>query len=990
MIAATKTIRRLGALVTVLTATALALGAGTASASQDCFGTGNPETGGYGVSSGCFDGLASTEAGAVETRAASTPDALTTKIHFNTVTGSQANSPFNLKWPAEPAKDILTDLPPGLIGDPASAARCSLVQLGAGPISNCSPASQVGLFTLTTNFGQIIEPYPLFSLVPPPNSPAMFGLNVSGTVITFTASLRPGPDYGISVNSFYASEGVAFIGADVTFWGDPANSTHDFQRSCPGKVGAAQGGPNVTECPSEYTRPTETSFLRLPTSCTGPLQWGLHTDSYFHPAAYNPDGTPDLNDPNWKSQSYQSHETPGFPEEPANWGPPLGDTGCAEVPFEPEISVQPTTHQADSPTGLNVDLTLPQTDDPSAIGEADLNRAEVTLPAGMSVNPASANGQGACTEAQIDLKSASAPNCPDDSKIGSAELDTPLLGLFDSQGNPELDAAGNPVPDPLHGAVYLAKQNENRFHSLLAIYIVLEGHGLHIKLPGKVIADPQTGQLKTVFEDQPQAPFSRLHLSLFGGSTAPLRTPPTCGAKTTVADLRSWAEPGQPVPLTDSFQVTEGPGGSPCPNGAFAPKLNAGTLNPLAATYSSFVLKLSREDASPEIDGLTATLPPGLIGKLAGIPYCPDAALAAIPITEGTGAAQLASPSCPALSQVGAVTAGAGAGPNPFYVNTGKAYLAGPYKGAPLSLAIVTPALAGPFDLGNVVVRTALRVNPETTQITATSDPIPTILDGIPLDLRDLVVDVNRSQFTLNPTSCDPMAVDAVVGGTGNVSANVSDRFQVGNCAALAFKPKLALSLKGGTRRSQHPALRAVLTYPRQGSYANIAAAQVTLPHSEFLDNAHIKTICTRVQFAAHACPAASVYGHATAVTPLLGQPLSGPVYLRSSTNKLPDLVADLNGQIEVALDGRIDTGKGGGIRNTFEVVPDAPVTKFTLTMQGAKKGLLENSENLCRKPQHAVANFTGQNGKIYDTTPVIANSCKEAGKRKGSPKKHR
>jgi hypothetical protein len=319
-------------------------------------------------------------------------------------------------------------------------------------------------------------------------------------------------------------------------------------------------------------------------------------------------------------------------------------------------------------------------------------------------------------------------------------------------------------------------------------------------------------------------------------------------------------------------------------------------------------------------------------------------------------------------------------GSNPFYADSGSVYMAGPYKGAPLSLAVSVPAVAGPFDLGNVVVRSALYVDPATAQLRAVSDPFPTILGGIPLKVRDIRLNIDRPHFTLNPTNCEPMSIDGTVLSTAGQSAKVHDRFQVGECAALGFKPHLALSLNGGTRRTRHPALKAVLRMPPGG--ANIASAQVTLPHGEYLENSHIGTVCTRVQFAAHACPPASVYGKATAYTPLLDKPLSGPVYLRSSNHKLPDLVADLNGQIEVVLDGKIDTGKGGGIRNTFELVPDAPVSRFTLEMKGGKKGLLVNSENLCRKPQRAIAHFTAQNGKVAAFNPLISNSC---GKKKNS-----
>jgi hypothetical protein len=391
-------------------------------------------------------------------------------------------------------------------------------------------------------------------------------------------------------------------------------------------------------------------------------------------------------------------------------------------------------------------------------------------------------------------------------------------------------------------------------------------------------------------------------------------------------------------------------------------------------------MHLSRDDGTQPLSGLTVTLPKGLTGKLAGIPYCSDAALGSVSGNEGTGAAQLASPTCPAASQLGTVSVGAGAGSNPLYVNTGKAYLAGPYKGAPLSMAIVTPAVAGPFDLGNVVVRTALRVDPESAVITAVSDPIPTILHGIPLDLRDVWVNLDRSGFTLNPTNCEELGFTGSASSPSGASAPLSARFQAVSCAALGFKPRLALSVKGGTKRGAYQRLKAVLN--AKPGEANIGKVSVALPHSEFLAQEHIRTICTRVQFAADQCPAGSIYGQATAYTPLLEQPLSGPVYLRSSNNPLPDLVAALHGQIDIDLVGRIDSVKGG-IRNTFESVPDAPVSKFVLEMKGGKKSLLVNSRNLCKSTNKATVNMTGQNGKAHDFRPVLKSSCKQGKKQK-------
>jgi hypothetical protein len=552
----------------------------------------------------------------------------------------------------------------------------------------------------------------------------------------------------------------------------------------------------------------------------------------------------------------------------------------------------------------------------------------------------------------------------------------------------------------LPGSIYLAKQGENPFNSLLALYIAVNDPqtGIVAKLPGKVETDSVTGQITNVFEQNPQLPFEDLKVDLFKGARAPLRTPQTCGESATVPDFTTstslvpWTAPeGATAHPTDSFALAQAPAGGACaatkaalPN---APSLEAGTASPLAGAYSPFLLRLKREDGSQELKGLNVTLPPGLTARLAGTAECSAAGVAQAQsrTNPGQGAFEQASPSCPASSQLGTVTVGAGAGPTPFYAQ-GKAYLAGPYKGAPLSMLIVTPAVAGPFDLGSVAVRAALNVDPETAKVTVVSDPIPTILQGIPLDVRSIAVKVDRPDFTLNPTSCEAMALTAeAISVTGNV-ANLNNRFQVGGCTNLGFKPSLALKLKGGTKRGDHPALTATLTYPKSGAYSNIAKAQVALPHSEFLDTTHIKTICTRVQFAASQCPKGAIYGFAKAITPLLDKPLEGPVYLRSSSHPLPDLVADLNGQIHVVLAGRVDSVHGG-TRNTFEAVPDAPVTKFTLSLPAGKKGLLQNSTNICRGVHKATADFTAHNGKTLRLKPQLQAKCPKV--RKGG-KKHK
>ena len=580
-------------------------------------------------------------------------------------------------------------------------------------------------------------------------------------------------------------------------------------------------------------------------------------------------------------------------------------------------------------------------------------------------------------------------SCPEASKLGTVEVTSPLLARRNELHQLELDPeTGLPLPEPLHGSVFLAEPFQNPFDSLLAVYLSVEDPktGIYAKLAGRIEPDPQTGQLVATFKENPELPLQDVRLSLFKGARASLITPLTCGTHTTTTALTPWSAPeGAEATPADSFQTTATPAGGACPAAETelpnAPGFAAGTLTRGAGSYSPFVLKLSREDGTQRLTGFDTLLPPGLTAKLAGIPACSDAAIAqAISRSKPEeGILEKTSPSCPSSSALGTVNVTAGAGPTPFHT-TGTAYLAGPYKGAPLSMAVITPAIAGPFDLGTVVVRAALNLDPNTAQVHAVSDPFPTILHGIPLDLRAVAVRLDRPSFTLNPTSCNQMAITGSAISIFGQSSPLSTPFQVGGCGSLPFKPKLSLQLKGKTKRTSHPTLIANLS--AKPGEANIARAQVKLPKAAFLDNAHIGTICTKVQFAAKSCPPESVYGTVSATTPLLDYTLTGNVYLRSSTHQLPDLVADLNGPssqpIEIALAGTTDSVKGA-LRNTFEAVPDAPVSKFHLELFGGKKGLIILSAGLCKGPK-AQVQLDGQNGKFFDTSPTVRTSCPKKG----------
>jgi len=546
--------------------------------------------------------------------------------------------------------------------------------------------------------------------------------------------------------------------------------------------------------------------------------------------------------------------------------------------------------------------------------------------------------------------------------------------------------------------MYLAAQGDNPFGSTFALLLVLEDteeRGALIKIPGRSDVDAQTGQITTVFDDTPQFPFDDLTLKFRSGPRAPLVNPPSCGTQTIGVEVASYAQPQNPVDVSNTYEVTEGPNGTPCPPDSsrrpFSPRFSGGTLNPVAGSYSPFLFRMTRGDEEQELSQVSAVLPPGLVAKIAGIPFCPDQAIGSISTAEGAGANELNNPACPATSQIGSISAGLGAGPGPNYF-PGKVYLAGPYKGAQLSLVVVAPGIAGPFDLGNVVVRAALHVNPETAQVRAVSDPFPTILHGVLLRVRDVRMRVDRADTTINPTSCSRMSVDGQITGVGGSLLttaddslfNASSPFQVGSCGDLAFKPKLAFRLFGGTKRGSHPKLRATLTMPAGG--ANIKSASVALPRSEFLDQSHINTVCTRVQFSQNACPAGSIYGTVTAKTPLLDETLSGPIYLRSSSNPLPDIVATFRGgKIDANLIGRIDS-VNGGIRNSFDFVPDVPVSSATFNFFGGKKGLLVNSRDICKGAFKATAKFAAQNGDALTLRPALKANCAKAKKQKRRP----
>jgi hypothetical protein len=848
-------------------------------------------------------------------------------------------------------RELIIDLPAGMVGNPLAVLRCSGADF-EGVVPRCPGQTQVGVARIrqTALPGQIVTS-PIYNLTPPLGVPASFGFSVANFNVFNEASLRSS-DYGARISDITVPTSVPVQSVEAVIWGVPAIAGHDADRFC------IVNGEKIQGCSSDAAK---VPFLSLPTSCGAPLKWTLSVSSVEEPEAFDSKGVESIG--------------PG--------GLPTGLNGCAKPPFEPKVTLRPETGVSDSPTGLHVNLRVPQSNapvPPELPASAHLKDTVVTLPKGLVVNPSAADGLVGCPLTGpdgINLPGSGEPaqsepaKCPDASKVGTVQVNSPL------------------VDHPIPGTVYLARQGGNPFGSLIALYVAVNDPqtGIVVKLAGRVEPDPLTGQLRTTFQNNPQLPFDSFDFEFSGGPRAALTTPTTCGIYATSTELTPWSFPeGARATPSDSFQINSSPGGgcvgseAQMPN---SPSFEAGTVTPLAGTYSPFVLELTRENGSQRFGALNTTLPPGVTANFRGVAECSEAqiAQAATRSAPGQGALEKASPSCPAASQIGVVDVGAGSG-NPIYVR-GNIYLAGPYKGAPFSLAIITPGVTGPFDVGTVVARAALYVNEETGQGTVRSDPLPTILQGIPLDIRSIAVKIDRSGYVLNPTSCEAKAASGELITTTGAVAQLKKDFQVSSCRSLGYTPKLKLSLNGATRRSGHPSLKSVLTQP--SGQANSRRIVVILPPTEFIDPLRTANPCTRPQFAEERCPAASVLGKAKVFTPLFEQPLEGKVYFRANggARELPDAVADLHGRVHVVLVGFVDAvhrkgSEASRVRTTFANVPDAPVTKAIVELKGGKKGTLVNSANLCKVPPTATVKMAAQNNRSQELNQRIATSCKK------------
>jgi hypothetical protein len=851
-------------------------------------------------------------------------------------------------------KTLRVDLPIGLSVNPGATPRCDSPH--PAECKTSQPLSQVGESQVTVSIENVLlsPPVtinaPVFNLKPKDGQPARFG---------FTVEAIPG------IPAVPPSD--IFLEADVAYDSDYHEG---FTINVP-KVDFVKLLKNRLVFNGEAHAPGgEGFFITTPSTCWNPNTDAAHAHTYSTYARADSLENPDPAFPNG-SPFVESPLPPGtFPKD------------CAGIPYDPGLGVNPGTNQVDSPAAVTTEVTVPVRDNPKGHETATTRVARVTLPLGMGLNPSAANGLKACKESQFGKGTRNPIACPAESKIGTAAVISPAL------------------PDQaLTGNVYVAEQQgrDPESGNLFRIFVdaASSRYGVDVRLIGNVIANAKTGQLTAVFDEPakdvlrggnkdniphglPQVPFKTFRISIDGGPRAAVSSPPTCGPNKATSLLTPWSEEfgGKPASPSSEFALAKAPGGGNCPKTMagrpFAPGFNAQPKSKQALDFTPFSTRITRPAGQQELKGIDITLPEGATAKLKGVPYCPPAAIASA--QSRSGQEERKNAACPDDSKIGVATVQAGTGDKPLEIQ-GAAYLAGPYQGAPISAVVVTPAIAGPFDLGNVVVRVPFFLNPETAQIRARTDDLPDVFGGTKLDIRSIFLNINRKDFTLNGTNCRKGAVAGSIKGGGADPTNpatfssfhVSDEFQGTGCDQLKFRPKLKIRLFGATRRAKNPKLRAILT-ARPGD-ANIARASVGLPHALFLDQASLATICTRVQFAADQCPKKSIYGRARAFTPLLGKPLEGPVYLRSSENPLPDMVAHLEGQVDIDLVGRIDSFKGG-IRTTFGRVPDVPVEKFVMILPGGKHGLLVNSTNLCKKPVKAVIRFTAQNGKKLKPKP--------------------
>jgi hypothetical protein len=909
------------------------------------------------------------EGGAPTTQAGAHPFQLTSTIALNQLADIEPlSSPFAKPEVTPPAlaKDVNVKLPPGLIGNATAIPQCTTAQfsevnIGEDAEDNACPAdTAVGVATVTVHepasVGTSTITDPIFNLEPRVGEPARFGFDVviANSPVFIDTSVRTGGDYGVTVNVNNITQTAAFLSSETTFWGVPGDSRHDSQRGW----GCIDQARNITPrqacAAAEEAHPKP--FLSLPTSCRSSLSTSIETDSWA------------------TAGSFQSF--PGFFE------PASALEGCNHLQFAPQVKVTPDAQQGAKPSGVSVDVHVPQelNENSQGLASANLRNITVAFPEGLTLNPSAADGLQACSESQVGLLAGLGAQeellftptlpeafCPEAAKLGTVKIKTPLL----------------PPAQSLQGGLYLAtpapggEAGQNPFNSLLAMYIIARDpvSGVLVKLPGQASLDPNSGQITASFKNTPDLAFEDAEIHLFDGERAPLGTPSRCGTYTTTATLTPWS--GTPPQISSSsFQITSGPGGGPCPSSTpFAPSLAAGTTSPNAGSFSALTTTIGRGDGEQSIQSVALHMPAGLSGVLKGVELCKEANADA-----GT---------CPPNSLIGHATASVGLGADPFTVTGGQVFLTESYRGAPFGLSILTPAIAGPFNLGNVIVRARIEVDPHTTALTVLTDQsgpysIPHILDGIPLQIRHLNVTVDRPGFTFNPTSCNPLSVSGTIASTEGASAPVSSAFQATGCQNLKFAPKFSVSTQAKTSKANGASLKVKLSYPKApaGSYANLAKVKVSLPKALPSRLTTLQKACTSETFDANPanCPKESIVGQAKVSTPLLPVPLQGNAYFVShAAEAFPDLTIVLKGYgITVDLIGSTNI-KAGITTTTFKATPDVPFEDFELNLPAQKYSALTANTNLCQARSKLLmpSEFTAQNGALYtQQTKISVAGC--------------
>jgi hypothetical protein len=863
------------------------------------------------------------EGGALDTQAGSHPFQLSTTLSVNQ-TGNAT--------PVALPRDLHVRLPPGLIGNATSFPQCTLAAFLSKHEGSdaCASRMAVGTAAVTVNEPHFVGvntfTIPIFNLEPAVGEPARFGffIPLNLTAVVLDTAVRTGGDYGVTVTVGNIPETASLLASQVTFWGVPGDPRHDNARGW-GCLAVARGLAGRCD-PLEEAHPPP--LLTLPASCTGPLQSSVEADSWQQPG------------------DFQSLA----PIEPL----PAMD-GCNRLAFNPTISLATEGAAASSPTGMTVGVHVPQDASlaPTGLAEANVKDTTVALPAGIQLSPAAADGLLACSLGQVSLESAGESSCPDESKVATVEINTPLL------------------THPLTGYLYLAAQNANPFGSLVALYLVAEDplSGVRVKLAGNVALNPQTGQITSTFENTPQLPFEDLKVRLFGGSRAPITTPAGCGSYTTNASFTPWSGNAS-VSSSSSFQINSGPNGRPCADHMpFSPSLAAGSTNLEAGAYTPFTVTMSREDGDQDLGGITMHMPEGVLGMVSSVTPCPEPQA-----SQGT---------CGPESLIGHAVVSAGLGPDPYTI-TGQVFITGPYKGAPYGLSVVVPAKAGPFDLGEEVVRAAIYVDPHTSALTVVSDPLPHMKDGIPFQLKHVNVTIDRPGFTFNPTNCSQLQIAATLSSVEGTTAPASVPFEVANCATLPFKPRFTVVAGARTSKAGGASLHVRVTSgPGQ---ANIAKVRVVLPKQLPSRLSTLHQACQESVFNANpaSCPAGSVVGTAKAVTPVLRSPLTGPAYLVSHADEaFPGLVIVLQGEgITLSLDGTTDI-KRGITSSTFNAVPDAPIKSFDLTLPAGPHSALaaylppKSRGSMCGQTLTMPTVIAAQNGAVIrQTTKIAVSGC--------------